>query len=218
MEKALFNAGAGNIGNYEECSYVSEGEGSFTPMQGANPTEGQIGKRSFVSEIKLEVLVPEWNRDEVQQAMLKVHPYEEVAHEWIRLSNDRSDIGSGMVGELDQPMSVQKWMETLKKAMGVSVIKHTPLVHEAVSKVAWCGGSGDFLLETAIASGAQVLVTSDFKYHRFFDHENKIIIMDIGHYESESCVIDLLSGWLTENFTTFAIHKTRIVTNPVQYF
>jgi dinuclear metal center YbgI/SA1388 family protein len=218
MEQALFAAGAGHIGNYQECSFTSAGEGSFKPMPGSNPTEGQIGERSFVSETKIEVVVPEGNRGNVHQAMIHAHPYEEVAHEWIRLSNERTDIGSGMVGDLDRPIDVQSWMKHVKDKMGVAVIRHTALVHTEISKVAWCGGSGDFLLERAIAAGAQVLITSDFKYHRFFDHENKIIVMDIGHYESESCVIDLLSDWLTENFTTFAIHKTWIVTNPVQYF
>ncbi len=218
MEQALFSAGAGHIGNYEECSFLSEGTGSFTPMPGANPVEGKIGERFISDEMKLEVMVPEWNRSSVHQAMVNAHRYEEVAHEWILLSNERADIGSGMIGELNQPIDIQSWMKNVKEKLGVEVIKHTPLVHTLVSKVAWCGGSGDFLLEKAIASAAQVFITSDFKYHRFFDHENKIIVMDIGHYESESCVIDLLSDWLTENFTTFAIHKTGIVTNPVQYF
>ena len=218
IEAAVFAAGGGAIGNYSECSFYWNGNGSYKPEVGANPVIGTIGVREFTDEVKVEFIVPDHAKWAVHQAMIKAHPYEEVAHEWITLDNVRTDVGSGMIGELPKPVPILDWLRILKTSMSLGCIKHTKLIHENISKVAWCGGSGDFLLETAIARGAQVFITSDFKYHRFFDHQQKIIIVDIGHYETESCVIDLLSDWLTEKFTTFAIHKTRIVTNPVQYF
>lgn len=218
METAVFAAGGGAIGNYSECSFSWSGQGAYKPEKGAKPFIGELGVRELTEEIKVEFIVPDHAQWAVHRAMIAAHPYEEVAHEWIALENFRSDVGSGMIGELAQPVSILDWLSQLKSSMSLRCIKHTTLIHNSISRVAWCGGSGDFLLETAIAQGAQVFITSDFKYHRFFDHQQKIIIVDIGHYETESCVIDLLSDWLTEKFTTFAIHKTRIVTNPVQYF
>lgn len=218
IESAVFAAGGGAIGNYSECSFYWNGHGAYKPEEGSKPFIGKQGVRELTEEVKVEFIVPDHAQRAVHQAMVNAHPYEEVAHEWIVLDNVRTDVGSGMIGDLPQPVAIMDWLRQLKSSMSLGCIKHTSLVHERISKVAWCGGSGDFLLETAIAQGAQVFITSDFKYHRFFDHQQKIIIVDIGHYETESCVIDLLSDWLTEKFTTFAIHKTRIVTNPVQYF
>ena len=218
LEEAVFAVGGGYIGNYSSCSFYTEGMGSFKPETGANPHTGELGVRSTVSELKVEFVVPEHARFGVHQAMLAAHPFEEVAHEWVKLDNYRTDVGSGMIGEFEEPIDVKAWMNEIKGKLQIGCIKHTMLLKEKIQRIAWCGGSGDFLLEDAIAQGAEVFVTSDFKYHRFFDHQGKIVILDIGHYETESCVIDLLSDWLTEKFTTFAIHKTRIVTNPVQYF
>lgn len=218
MEDAVFAAGGGWIGNYSECSFSWEGLGAFKPEEGANPQTGTIGQRWVEEEMKVEFIVPEHAKWAVHQAMIQTHPYEEVAHEWIKLENSRTDVGSGMIGELKEAVDIRQWLGAIKEKMQLGCIKHTALVNEKIQRIAWCGGSGDFLLEDAIAQRADVFVTSDFKYHRFFDHQGKIVIVDIGHFETESCVIDLLSDWLTEKFTTFAIHKTRIVTNPVQYF
>jgi hypothetical protein len=217
LEQALFDAGAGAIGAYHECSFMTEGKGSFKPVEGANPVIGAVGSREFVDEYKLEVMVPDWKKSKVHQAMTEHHPYEVVAHQWLLLDNANSDIGAGMVGELEEPMSASDFLHFIKQQFDVKMIKHTALCFDTISKVAWCGGSGDFLLEDAIGAGADVFISSDFKYHRFFDNENKIIILDIGHYETEKCVIDLLSVAIGKKFTTFAVHKTGVNTNPVQY-
>ena len=218
VEKALFDAGAGAIGNYVECSFKMAGKGAFKPTANANPVLGSAGVREFIDEFKLEVMVPDWRRSWVQQAMELAHPYEVVAHQWTLIDNAHQEVGAGMVGELSEAMPILEFMQGVKDRFQLKMIKHTELYHEKVSKVAWCGGSGDFLLEDAIRSGAQVFVSADFKYHRFFDHESKIVILDIGHYETEKCVIDLLNVAIGQKFTTFAVHKTGVNTNPVQYF
>lgn len=218
LESALFDAGAGKIGNYDQCVFTSNGSGSFRPLPGANPHEGSIGVRNIQDEVKLEVLVAAHLKGKVSMAMIEAHPYEELAHEWIKIENVHQELGAGMVGKLPQPMSKIDFLQHVKIKMACEVIKYTKSTKEVIEKVAWCGGSGDFLLEDAIAQGADVFITSDFKYHRFFDHNERIIICDIGHFETESCVIDLLNDWFTEKFTTFAIHKTEIVTNPVNYY
>lgn len=218
LESALFAAGAGKIGNYDECVFVTEGAGSFRPLPGANPHEGKIGERKKQDEVRLEVLVAAHLKSKVYNAMINAHPYEELAHEWVRIENHHQEIGSGMIGKLPKALGKDEFLEHLKKSMGCEVIKFTHFTGETIEIVAWCGGSGDFLLEDAMRQGADAFISSDFKYHRFFDHNDGIMICDIGHYETESCVIDLLNGWFTEKFTTFAIHKTEIVSNPVNYY
>jgi hypothetical protein len=218
LETALFAAGAGKIGNYDQCVFTTQGLGSFRPLPGANPHEGTIGERKKQDELRLEVLVPKHQRSMVNKAMKQAHPYEEVAHEWVMLENAHQEIGSGMIGHLVNPMAVTDFLGYLKEKMGCAVIKHTRVIKDVIQKVAWCGGSGDFLLEDALSQGADIYISADFKYHRFFDHNDRIMICDIGHFETESCVIDLLNDWFTEKFTTFAIHKTEIVTNPVNYY
>jgi dinuclear metal center YbgI/SA1388 family protein len=218
LETALFSAGAGRIGNYDQCVFTTQGEGSFRPLPGANPHEGTIGERKKQDELRLEVLVPMHKKSKVNKAMQQAHPYEEVAHEWVKLENLHQEIGSGMIGFLESPMAVQDFLGYVKQKMGCTLVKHTKIHKDFIQKVAWCGGSGDFLLEDAIGQCADVYISADFKYHRFFDHNERIMICDIGHFETESCVIDLLNDWFTEKFTTFAIHKTEIVTNPVNYY
>ncbi len=218
VESALFAAGAGALGNYDQCSFSWEGEGTFRPLEGANPTEGKIGERSILKENRLEVVVEEWSKKRVHQALLSAHPYEEVAHDWILLGNVNNNVGAGMIGNLDEEMETWDFLRLLKNQLNLTQLKHTTPFHKSIRRIAWCGGSGDFLLEEAIAQGAQAFISADFKYHRFFDHQNKIMIVDIGHYESEKCVIELISAEITKKFTTFAVHKTGINTNPVQYF
>ena len=150
--------------------------------------------------------------------MKKAHPYEEVAYDIYKLENEQEDIGSGLVGELDEPLSEEELLNNIKKTFHLSVIKHTKFLNKRISKVALCGGSGFFLLSKAIATGAEAYITADIKYHEFFDSENKILLADIGHYESEQFTIDLLVEILQKKLPNFAVLKTKITTNPVNYF
>jgi len=217
LRNALFREGAGHISEYDECSYNLKGEGTFRPSSKANPTIGEAGIRHIEAETRIEVILPRWARSSVLKAMVETHPYEEVAYDLYALENSMGQIGSGLVGNLAEPMDVNLFLQLVKKQMKTSLIRHTALIQPKVSTIAVCGGSGSFLLSSAIASGADVLVTSDFKYHQFFDADGRIVIADIGHYESEQFTIDLLIGWLSEKFPTFATHKTGVVTNPINY-
>ncbi len=215
--QAMFEAGAGNIGNYAECSFSADGAGTFKPLENANPYVGEIGKRKVEEENKVEVLVESFKVGRVIAAMKKSHPYEEVAYDIIELENAHTEIGAGMIGELSESVDAIAWMQYLKEKMNCGVVRHTPLHKNSIRKVAICGGSGSFLLNHAINQGADIFVTSDFKYHQFFDAENKIIIADIGHYESEHLTIDYLVRVLKEKFTTFAVLLTKVNTNPINY-
>jgi dinuclear metal center YbgI/SA1388 family protein len=214
---ALHQAGAGQIGNYNNCSFRIEGIGTFKPNEKANPHIGKNLEQEFVNETRVEVIFPNHLQNGIMTALRKAHPYEEVAYYLTPLGNQHQEVGSGMTGELEAPMEPLEFLKRLKDRMDLKIIRHTHLVEKPVHKVAVCGGSGSFLLGDAIRSGAQVFITADFKYHEFFDADNQIVIADIGHYESEVFTKDLLKEVLTKKFPTFAINFSTSVTNPISY-
>jgi hypothetical protein len=215
---ALHEAGAGRIGNYDHCSFGVEGTGTFRPNDQADPHIGKAGQQEYVHEVRTEVIFPSYLEKKVISALRAAHPYEEVAYYLTTLNNENQEVGSGMSGFLPQPLEPIEFLKRLKEAMGLRVIRHTPFLDTPVEKVAVCGGAGSFLLSQAIQSGAQAYVSADFKYHEFFDAENRIMIADIGHYESEVFTKDLLVAVLKKKFTTFAINFSSTVTNPISYF
>jgi putative NIF3 family GTP cyclohydrolase 1 type 2 len=150
--------------------------------------------------------------------MKAAHPYEEVAYDVVELSNVNMKVGSGVIGELAEPMKEEDFLALLKKAFQLHVVRHTALSGKKIKKVGLCGGAGSFLVSKALASGADAYVTADMKYHEFFDANGRILIADIGHYESEQFTINLLQEILEQKFPTFAVLKTEVQTNPVKYF
>jgi hypothetical protein len=218
IRDALFLAGAGSIGNYSNCSFITDGNGTYKAKKDANPYLGEIGKLHNEAENKLEVIFPYYLQSKVTSALLNAHPYEEVAYDLYPILNKDRDIGSGMIGFLKEDMDELSFMQFLKNKMDTACIRHSELLNKNIRKVAFCGGSGEFLLEAAIQNNADVFISADIKYHRFFDANKKLVIMDIGHYESEQFTIDLLVNFLTEKFSTFAIRFTEVITNPINYF
>jgi dinuclear metal center YbgI/SA1388 family protein len=214
---ALYAAGAGQIGNYSNCSFTVEGTGTFMPNENANPSIGRRQVQETVAEKRVEVIFPSYLQSRVVDALKKAHPYEEVAYYLTRLDNQNQEVGSGMIGDLETSLEPLEFLKRLKKSMELNTIRHTALVDQPVKKVAVCGGSGSFLLPQARQAGAQVYISADFKYHEFFDAEGSITIADIGHYESEVFTKDLLAEVLTKKFPTFAINFSRTVTNPISY-
>ena len=217
VRKALFSAGGGELGKYSECSFNTEGTGTFKPLEGADPFVGEIGKRHEENELKIEVIFPGYLEQKIIRAMIEAHPYEEVAYDIISLGNYLSDVGSGVIGELEAGIDETEFLGKIKEAFGLKVIKHTSLSGRKVKKVAVCGGAGSFLIPVALSNKADVYITSDIKYHEFFD-AGSMLLLDIGHYESEQFTIDLLHAILSEKYPNFAVRKTGVITNPVQYF
>jgi dinuclear metal center YbgI/SA1388 family protein len=215
--KALFEAGAGKIREYSGCSFLSDGTGTFTPSQDANPQVGNKNVPHREPETRIEVLMPKYLQGKVLQALKIAHPYEEVAYFLQSLENENQEVGAGMVGEVSSPMDEMEFLNFLKKNMELKVVKHTRLLNQPIRKVALCGGAGIFLLDDAKRSGADVFITSDIKYHEFFDAENQILICDIGHYESEIFTKELIMELLSRNFTNIALYLTKVVTNPITY-
>ncbi len=218
VRNALFAAGAGSIGDYDQCSYNTAGYGTFRPLSNANPTIGEVGVQERVEETKIEVIFPSNIERKLILALYASHPYEEVAYDLISLENTHSQVGSGAIGNLPAPMLETDFLAHLKNKLAVKVIRHTKLLNKPIQRVAVCGGAGGFLLADAKRSGADIFITADYKYHEFFDAEDDIIIADVGHYESEQFTQELLLEIIQKKFANFAVLLTEIDTNPIKYY
>ena len=218
VRNALFAAGGGMIGQYSECSFNSEGTGTFRAAETAQPFAGERGVRHSEPETRLEMVFPATAQASMLSALFNAHPYEEVAYDIINLANPHPGIGAGMVGELPEPMQESAFLALLRDRFSVPVVRHTAFTGRPVKKVALCGGAGSSLISKALNAGADCYVTADLKYHEFFDANGKMLLADIGHYESEQFTTELLFAILTQKFPTFAVLKTGVKTNPVRYF
>lgn len=217
VQNELFNSGVGQIGNYEECSTFHQVTGTFKPKEQANPFIGINGIRENVNEIMFQGIFEEHLTKQVVHKLKEIHPYEEVAYDLIRLENENQTVGMGKVGDLSQKMSEIEFLEFVKKIFNCSLIKHSNLLNKKVEKVAVLGGSGSFAIEHAMCSQSDVFITSDLKYHDFFKAENKIILVDVGHYESEQYTKNLIFEFLNKKNCTFAVQISKINTNPANY-
>ena len=217
LRNALFNAGAGHIGNYDSCSYNIVGEGTFKAREGSSPFVGDIDELHFEKEVRIEVILPDYKKEDVLRALISVHPYEEPAFDFYRLENDWKQVGSGIVGVLPEPMSEYDFLYMLRDVFNLPYIQHTKLQNREIHDVAVCGGAGGFLLRQAVSYGAEAFVTGEAKYNDFHDVEGRLLMAVVGHYESEICTKDIFYDILTKKYTTFAIHKSAFDSNPVKY-
>ncbi|WP_396601833.1 Nif3-like dinuclear metal center hexameric protein [Algibacter sp. R77976] len=217
LRTALFKAGAGSIGNYSNCSFNVEGNGTYKGNQDSNPTKGIKGETHTEEETKITITYAKHIESQVLKALFKTHSYEEVAYEITTIENKNQNIGIGMIGEFAEPMDETNFLNHLKTKMNTTCIRHSSLLNKKIIKVAVLGGSGSFAIQAAKANGADVFVTADLKYHDFFTAESSIILADIGHYESEQFTKNLLVAYLTKKITNFAIILSKTNTNPVKY-
>lgn len=217
VRNELFAAGAGFIGNYAECSFSNPGTGSFLGQEGTNPFSGEPGIRKYEKEVKLEVILPVWLEKQVVEALLQSHPYEEVAYDVVSLDNSYDRFGSGLIGDLP-PIDESGFLSKLQHEFGSPTIRHTAFAGRQISRVAVCGGAGSFLISKALSAGADAFVTADLKYHEFFAPEGRMLLCDVGHYESEQYTTSLFVELLLRKFPTFAVLKSETLTNPVRYF
>lgn len=215
---AMFDSGAGTIGLYDQCSFNIQGTGTFRPMEGADPFSGTPGERFSGDEVRVELIYPFYLERQLVANLKKAHPYEEVAYYINELTNTEKETGSGIIGNLKVEVDESAFLAMVKQKLGAGVLRHTSFLNKPIKKVAFCGGAGFFLLPVAIAAGADVFVTSDIKYHEFFDADGKILLVDAGHFETEQYTIELLAEYLQNKFANFAVLKTEQKTNPVRYF
>jgi dinuclear metal center YbgI/SA1388 family protein len=217
VREAIFSAGAGTIGNYNECSFNSLGEGTFKAKAGANPFVGEPEMLHIEKEVRIETIFPVYLQNTLIEAVKHAHPYEEVAFDIYPLSNLHTQTGAGMIGNLPEPVDAATFLHLVKEKLLTGCIRHTELKNKKIQKIAVCGGSGSFLIKDAIHCGADIYLTGDLKYHDFFIPGNKMILADIGHYESEQFTKELIYTLLKKKFTTFALFISGTNTNPVNY-
>jgi len=217
VRNAIFNAGAGHIGKYDNCSYNISGEGSFRALEGANPFVGKMGEIHFEKEVRIETIVPEHILNQVVATMIEAHPYEEVAYDIYPLENPNNNAGAGMIGTLTKEVSAKEFLLKVKKQLGSPAIRHNYLVERMVKKIAICGGSGSFLIPEAYKAGADIFITGDLKYHDFFEYKNEMTVADAGHFETEQFTKELLYSILNKNFPTFALQISKINSNPISF-
>lgn len=217
VRSALFSAGSGVIGNYDQCSFSVSGHGTFRGNEVSNPFVGTKGEMHLESEIRLETIVPRHLVPGVIAALKSSHPYEEVAYDLLPLENSYDMVGIGMIGELTEPAGAAEILNRIKEVFGCQVIRHTALPEKKINRIAVCGGSGSFLISRAISEKAELFISADFKYHDFFEAEKKIVLADIGHYESEQFTKEVLKEIVLKKFPTFALRLSEVKTNPVLY-
>lgn len=217
VRNALFDAGAGHIGNYDACSFNNNGFGTFRALEGANPYIGDVGKLHLENETRIETIFPAACQRVVIQSLLKFHPYEEPAYDIYPVENIFPSAGSGMIGKLANPLNEIDFLGQVKTIFNCHYLRHSRLLNKPVSRIAVCGGSGAFLIPAAISAGADLFITGDVKYHEFFTAEDHLLIADIGHYESEQFTIEIFYDILIKKIPNFAIHFSSIKTNPIYY-
>ena len=218
LKEALFTAGAGNIGFYDECSFKISGEGTFRPQSGSNPFSGKIDERENADEDIISVIFEDYKLSKILAAMKSVHPYEEVAHQIINLENENQYSGLGRFGELEVALDTEDFLKLVKEKFNLKVIKHTEISNKKIKKVGVLGGSGASGIAAALQNNCDAYLTGDLKYHDFFAVEDKMLLCDIGHFESEQYIVSQLFEKLSQNFTIFAILKSEENTNPIKYF
>lgn len=217
VRQALFAAGAGAIGNYDHCSFISEGKGSFRGNEHSNPVIGQAGVEEIVEEHKVEVTYEKHLQGKVLSALFQAHPYEEVAYEVYNLANKLQNVGMGMIGELKEPMDEIAFLQMVKEKTGTGGIRHSALLNKPIQKVAVLGGSGSFAIKAALQQKADAFITADLKYHQFYEAENQLVLADIGHFESERYTKNYIVEFLSKKMPNFAVILSTVNTNPVNY-
>ncbi|UFH31988.1 Nif3-like dinuclear metal center hexameric protein [Chryseobacterium sp. C-71] len=218
IKEALFSAGAGNIGFYDECSFKTEGKGTFRPIEGSNPFSGQQNVRENAEEDMVSVIFESFKQNQIVAAMKDAHPYEEVAHQIYQLENENQYSGLGMYGEFETEMDEKEFLSFVKEKFNLNIIKHSDFNQKKIKRVGVLGGSGASGIKSALSKKCDAYLTGDLKYHDYFLAESKMLICDIGHYESEQLVSQQLFEILSQKFSTFAILKSSEKTNPVNYF
>lgn len=217
VRTALFNAGAGSIGNYDACSFNTRGTGTFRASEGCNPFCGEINELHYENEIRLETILPAYLKMSITRALLSVHPYEKPAFDFYPLENTWKQAGSGVVGELPDEEDELFFLQRIKDLLDIECVRYSPLIGKKIREVAICGGNGAFLIPEAIAYGADIFITGEAKYNDFFDVENKILLAIVGHYESEICTKDIFFDIISKKFPTFAAQISNTNSNPVKY-
>ena len=223
VRQALADAGAGEIGDYAACSFSSPGTGRFRPEPGASPHRGEVGQGTSVEEVRIEAVVPQWAVGAIRRAVAAAHPYEEPALDVYPVDGRATRQGYGAVGTLDAPEPLPTFLARVRDALGAGALRYVGDDDQSVERVAVCGGAGLSFLGDAIRAGADVYVTSDVTYHRFFEAldtsgQPRLTLVDAGHYETEAVTERLIADRLRQAHAGLAVDVTRHRTSPMRTF
>ncbi|MEG1545701.1 MAG: Nif3-like dinuclear metal center hexameric protein [Bacteroidaceae bacterium] len=217
VREALFDAGCGSIGNYNSCSYNIEGEGTFRAGEGTHPFCGTINELHTEKEVRIETILPAYCQATVTKVLLSSHPYEEPAYDFYPLKNSWLQTGAGIIGELEDYETELDFLKRIKKTFDVGCLKHNKLTGKLISKVALCGGAGAFLLPQAINNEADAFITGEIRYHDYFGHEGELLMVEIGHYESEQYTKEIFYSIIRDCFPQLPLELSKVNTNPIKY-
>ncbi len=217
VRQAIFSAGGGEIGNYNSCSYNLQGKGTFKALENTNPFVGKKGELHTEAETRIETVFPDFLRNKILNSMMQAHPYEEVAYDIYPIENTHKKYGAGLIGNLKSPIDEIIFLNLIKEKLKLSCLKHSEILHKKVKKVAICTGACSFLINEAVKQGADVFISSEFKYDQYISAQKRIILVDAGHYETEIYIKKLFYDLITKNFTKFAVEFSENFTNPVKY-
>lgn len=217
LKEALFKIGCGQQGNYQKCSYSTLGKGQFEPNGEAKPFIGTQNNLEKVEEERIEMIYPAYLQHAVIQAIYENHPYEEPAFDLFSLENTERKVGLGRIGELPEEMDCKEFFSYLKEKLNLEHLRYCGDEGKKIRRVAVCGGGGAGFIDTAIALNADAYVSGDFKYHDFFKSHSGTVLVDIGHYEGECFIKNIIFNLLKEKFTTFAVLSSEFENLNVKY-
>ena len=217
VRAALFAAGCGSIGNYDSCSYNVNGFGTFKAGENTNPYCGSKGVLHKEEEVRIDTIMPIYIKGRAIKALLASHPYEEPAYDIYPLKNKWETVGSGVIGELDEPVDELEFLQHIKNRFNVGSLRHTPLLGKKVKRVALCGGAGGSFASAALSAGADLYLTGEARYHDLFSYDGKMLLAVIGHYESEQYTMDIFKEIINDAFPQVEVRTTENNTNPIQY-
>ena len=216
--QALHQAGAGAIGNYSECSFILEGKGQFRGNEKSQPHIGNPSEKTQVEEVQIQVVFESYLKEKIQNALITAHPYENIAYEIFILDNTLDKVGIGRIGKLAQPHTEEQFLSFVKEKLQTQLIRHSPFTRKPIETVAVLGGSGSFAISNALSQKADAFITADLKYHHFYQGGNTLLLLDVGHFESEQFIKNLIVDYLSKKLPNFAIILSHAKTNPVNYF
>lgn len=217
IRQALFEAGAGQTGGYDQASFNAKGKGTFRAPEGSSPFVGKEDQMHVQEEVRIETIFPSAIQGQVISALQSAHPYEEVAYDVYTLDNTFNDVGAGMLGKLPEAVGEMHFLRDLKANLHAQGLRHTALTGNHIERVALCGGAGRFTLSKAVKEGADALVTADFKYHDFFDVDQQLLLVDVGHYESEQFTPEILYNYIAKELPETSVTISACNTNPIYY-
>lgn len=217
VREAMCSAGAGWLGNYSDCTFMTKGTGTFKPLEGTHPYIGTQGTLEKVDEYRLETVVPKSRMGCVISAMLKAHPYEEVAYDTYLLKLKGKEYGLGKYGSLEVPMSFDAFVRHVKNKLNISTVRLIGQPPKEVQTAAVFCGAFDDNFSAVVRNRIDVLIAGDVKHHTAFDMAAAgICVIDAGHFATERIMVPHLTEILSKKFPELEVIASEVEEDPIK--